>query len=159
MKSVANRWKRRAKYAEAQAIAAGAARLAADEIIAEQARQIAKLTEALSHQPETILSNLAPLFIGYREDTAKSQAQTRLQQMITGANEDVERGVWFPDIEFDESMESRDKWPQSGRISGPPVGQTNLTDHKITNGEVGRSDGQPMFRAGSTSPPPESGLE
>jgi hypothetical protein len=152
----------RAERAEAQVIRAESAAIAANETISALLDEVAKLTDALRDQPGSILTNLTPLFLGYREDPAK---ETKKQQMITDLGvsfDDKERGVWFPDIEFDEAMESSDKWPVPGQISGPPTGMTERMDepnHSIQNGRVARTDGQTMFQAGATAPPPESGVE
>src|SRR5215831_10225971 len=121
------------------------------------------LRENPKEMVESLLSGLAPLFLGYR-DGQKSQ-QTRLQDMITGMGSQglddtagVERGLWFPDVEFDESMEGPERWPEPGTISGKPNG-TMLPQHRVVDGSVTRTDGQQMFTAGTTAPPPESATE
>jgi hypothetical protein len=124
------------------------------ESVVEKSRDIdpAKVVESL-------LTGLAPLFLGYRDQ--KTDQKTRINDLgniMAGLDESAgtERGVWFPDVEFDEAMEPREKWPEPGSISGTPVGPTT---YRTTPNGVERADQQPMFRAGQTGPPPASATE
>jgi hypothetical protein len=158
-KSVA---KREVKRWRTRALQAESAAAAANNTVAALLDEVRALNTALRDQPATILTNLTPLFLGYRDPIAKDSKQIADTVGSGVSFDDKERGVWFPDIEFDETMESRDRWPEPGRISTPPTGMTRPVDdanHTVLNGTVMRNDGQTMFQAGATSPPPESGVE
>jgi hypothetical protein len=109
---------------------------------------------------EAILAGLAPLFLGYRDPSVIDKT---VKNAIVGSTQidDIERGVWFPDIEFDEAMEPPEKWPTKTTISGNPTEPSTPsgTEYRVANGQVTRKDGQSMFQAGATSPPPVSGNE
>jgi hypothetical protein len=114
---------------------------------------------------ECLLSGITPLILGYRD--GQKDDKSRLNDIITGMSAQgldeaagVERGVWFPDVEFDDSMEAPEKWPEPGTISGTPIlPQTRQRNHQYTDGTTSRTDGQQMFEAGTTAPPPESATE
>lgn len=128
---------------------------------------VAELHKQLSRQPEvvveSILTGIAPLFIGYRDDTTDN---SRLQAALTGMGalgldaDSTESRGYYPDIEFDESMESRDRWPMTAtEMSAQTLPGSRATtidgDHAMANGQAVRTDGQTMFTSGSglTSPP------
>jgi hypothetical protein len=111
---------------------------------------------------ESVFAGLTPLMLGYRAD--ETGKRTRVQEIITamGSQGLDERGgvtdTYYPDVEFDESMEAATRWPTPQSIS-QPVKNTVVTldgSHGIANGEAVRTDGQPMFRPGATTPPPAS---
>lgn len=133
-----------------------------------ECRALTKVVEMLAPKEmiESLLSGITPLFLGYK-DGQKLQTD-RIRDVLTGMSAQgldesagVERGVWFPDVEFDESMEAPERWPEPGTISGIPNGSSTapVTTHRIAGDSVARTDNQPMFRAGTTAPPPDSGIE
>lgn len=108
---------------------------------------------------ESLLTGLAPLFLGYRDQKGETKAKVAdLGNIMAGLDETAgtERGVWFPDVEFDESMEPRERWPEPGTISGT---SQDPTIYRMTPNGVERTDGQQMFQAGQTAPPPDSATE
>jgi hypothetical protein len=115
---------------------------------------------------ESVFAGLTPLMLGYRADGTENR--TRVQEIITamGSQGLDERGGiterYYPDVEFDETMEAADRWPTPQSIS-QPVKETVVTlngSHGIDDtGHVTRTDGSPMFQAGATTPPPASATE
>lgn len=130
-------------------------------LLAELHRQLARQPEVVV---ESILTGIAPLFIGYQN---QGDDNARIQAIVTAMGEqDLDnmggsRG-YYPNIEFDESMEARSQWPVSpDEMSAQtlPGSRTTMVgrEHQMTdNGETTvRKDGQTMFTSGSgrTSPP------
>lgn len=115
---------------------------------------------------KSLLDGITPLIIGYQNQN--SDQRTRVQEIITamgsqGLDEKagVGEGQWFPDVEFDMSMEAPSRWPTANTISQPTKPGVNTLNgsYRIENGQAVRNDGAPMFQAGQTAPPPESGIE
>ena len=138
-------------------MALGAARVAGDEMIDRLIGELGRLSSALAVQPATVLEALTPLLVGH----PPSDGGVQLQRLLsTGEGEEGAQGAWFPEIEFDESMESREKWPDPrSTISSTPNGGNGMGSHEVVGETVARSDGQPMFQAGTTAPRPVSGTE
>lgn len=134
---------------------------------AELTALVGKLAAALERGPETIsesiLSGLSTILNGYAQAAADSrdEALQTLSMNALGLDNEggTERGAFFPDVEFDD-------WagplPTPGMMTSSPVsaGMDQMPVHQIDgNGRVHRMDGQPMFQAGTSGPPPVGGIE
>jgi hypothetical protein len=119
------------------------------------------------HSPDTtirtLLDGIAPLVVGYQREPEKTNPMEQIAMGSLGFNEraGVTDGTWFPDVEFDISMEDPSRWPQPGHLN--PIQQPHPTtlngSYRIENGHAVRNDGEPMFRVGETAPPPDSATE
>jgi hypothetical protein len=108
---------------------------------------------------EALLHGITPLLIGYQDaSTAKSaKSQDMLAMGAQGLDErvGVGEGVWFPDVEFDTAMEDPNLWPDPGSMGTPTTPTQSTASYAIANGKSVRRDGQQMFQAGATTPPPD----
>jgi hypothetical protein len=113
------------------------------------------------HMIEAILQGIAPLFIGYKQNTVDTRAQEIMGAIGEQAYGTPPEHPYFPDVEFDPYMESATSWPTAGEISQPTKPQVTTLNgsYRIENGEPVRSDGEVMFQAGTTGPPPDSAIE
>lgn len=87
------------------------------------------------------------------------EKQIRETSMV---EEKIKPGEWFPDVEFDDTMGPMPA--KGGWINGPvnaqqppPEGQTPT--HVVVDGQLKRVDGQSVFQAGVSAPPPTGGIE
>lgn len=152
-----------------QLISANATAQSSQQIVARLMDQVAALTKDLTRSPEVlseaIMTGISTILNGYQ--VAATERDTKLAEEISMGGLGLDNtggtpaGHFFPDIEFDDFVEKREHWPTPGMMTSSPVtpseGQHPV--HQVANGQVTRTDGQAMFQAGTSGPPPVGGVE
>lgn len=154
---------------EQSLVAANAMAQSSQQIVTRLMDQVAALTKDIVRSPEVlseaIMTGISTILNGYQ--VAATERDQKLAEDISMSGLGLDNtggtpaGHFFPDIEFDDFVETSAQWPTPGMMTSsqvtPSEGQHPV--HQVANGQVTRTDGQPMFQAGTSGPPPVGGVE